>query len=131
MALKAERQKARQQIQQRPAVETPQAAQPEPPPAPQPDPALDAYIAVSAQQLQMLQQVVTTLSQTIVSMQQTMETQHQELMEALGRPIDVKSGDVDIHLPDESAQPPRPVSFTCEFDDGRTATLTPNYEDMT
>ncbi len=71
--------------------------------------------------LEALQHTITVQTATIFDM---MEKQGKRLEAAMSRPIQVEAGDVEVNLPE------RPSSFTCEFDDGRTATLTPNFESV-
>ena len=71
--------------------------------------------------LEALQQTLTAQTATIFDM---MEKQGRRLEAAISRPVQVEAGDVEVNMPERQ----QPTSFTCKFDDGRTATLTPNFE---
>ncbi len=84
----------------------------------------DPNPAVSAL-LEVLQQTLTLQTETLLDM---MEKQGQRLEAVMARPVqvEVEAGDVEVNMPERQ----HPTSFTCEFDDGRTATLTPNFESV-
>lgn len=94
-----------------------------PKPAPEPKQAEPDPVAVAT--LQTLHATLSHQAEMLGALSSLVETQGKQLQALVKRPIKVEAGDVEVNLPEA---PPRPVSFTCEFDDGRTATLTPNYE---
>ncbi len=85
-----------------------------------------------AQQAGMIQSLAQMLGKQMPEQQATMvnalatslEKQNQQMATIMNRPVHVEAGDVEVNMPERQM----PTSFTCEFDDGRTATLTPNYE---
>lgn len=88
---------------------------------PPPDPVAMATIDTLQQALGRQDRVLSELSALVARQGQQLET-------LLKRPVDVavEAGGVEVNIPDA----PKPSSFLCEFDDGRTATLTPLYDDQ-
>ncbi len=87
-----------------------------------PEPAGPDPVAIAT--LQTLQGALAQQAQMLAALSSLVESQGKQLQAVLKRPVEVTGGDVEVNMPEQQ----RPTSFTCEFDDGRTATLTPNYE---
>ncbi len=85
----------------------------------EPNPAVSAL-------LETLQQTLAQQTEMVNSLTAMVGSQSKRLEAAIARPVQVEAGDVEVNMPERQM----PTSFTCEFDDGRTATLTPNFESV-
>lgn len=88
---------------------------------------LQQTLAQQSQPDQVAMATLTALQQTLTELSALVARQGKQIETLLKRPVDVAvdAGGVEVNLPDT----PKPTSFVCEFDDGRTATLTPMYDD--
>ena len=113
MSLKAARQKViRERKRQRTAAKKPDPVVLQPPPLPPREPLL-SNVGPDPEMMRSInaknEQIAGLLSQLSRLLSRNIE-------------VDVSAGSVEVAMPE------RPSSLTIEFDDGRTATVTPNYE---